>query len=565
MKNAVLSIKEANFSCSLEHDKIHEAESINQSIDAGSFVDPDKIDEAMEQAIKQEAGGVIGYIFRQVKMMIDTLTLKIEGLDLQIILPTSLTLGNESEHGGSGSNTILLCADELKLLSFGRTDKDGNELTLESDESKSIVKQKLSMQSFLISILQIGDDENSTTEHPLIEPFSYSANVTKAGYRFGSMMQGLEVTGCVEMTTSSRRLNLEQSTDSLVFHVSDVQINTLTQLSVMVLSPPSDTKAAKETDHSNGNTTSLTGNSLSSSSSSTRKSFTSSPSYFHFPLASASVILFDNSHAVHVAGVDVAYKADGTICKVETLKIEYESAQGGKVVCTDMLLTARPIRRIKFGSIKTLHIPGKLKLTNPIAPKISFQGNVMIMRVEETVDVVLFGTSSSSSSSETVMPLAPCAVDAFFRDINVKRDADGSSLKAKLLEIYASPANDCTQLAVKCSEFKTHLALVSKIEMSCSVPAKVGNTVNAFNLSVEKAEVKGGQTSEEWSEGFRPRPKGDKVKSEDHSQSAAMNLPRANIATLKVTTFIPYPTAQISLAHDCLHQQMLVVTFSSCL
>jgi hypothetical protein len=233
VKNAVLCITEANFECKLEHDKIREGEGSLHPIDASAFVDTNDIDADTQQEIKQEVGGITGYIYKQVKMIIDTLTLKIEGLDLQIILPHALTAGNtnEASQDGGSHKTILVCADELMLSSFGRKYRDGIELTDQSDESKSVVKQKLRMRSFLITILGDGANNESITEYPLIEPFSYSASVTKAGDRFSGISTGLEVKGCIEMTSSSRRLNLEQDTNSLVFHVGDEQISTLTQVS----------------------------------------------------------------------------------------------------------------------------------------------------------------------------------------------------------------------------------------------------------------------------------------------------------------------------------------------
>ena len=496
-------------------------------------MDTANIDADTQEEIKQEVGGITGYIYKQVKMIIDNLTLKIEGLDLQIILPPALTMGDETaEQQVDNTKTILICADELQLLSFGRKDRDGNELTVDSEESKSVVKQKLSMGSFLISVLKAGGDE-STKEYPLIEPFSYSASVTKAGDRFSGLSTGLEVQGFVEMTSSSRRLNLEQDTDSLVFHVGDHQIDALMLLSVMILSPPSDTDEVKTQSAKASDSTPALGRSASSI---MKASFSSSPSSFHFPLASASLILFENSHAVHVSGIDMRYKADGTICSAEAASIKYESAEGGDALCIGMLLTARPVRRLKFSSINSLRIPNKFKLSSPISPEISYEGNVLVVRVNETLEVLVYGSSSSSdatSTEESAWPLAPCGIDASLKEINITKDADGSKMAVKALEMYANPAKECTQLAIKCSEFKNHLAVLTKIEMSCSLSTVEKNTVKDLNISIEKGEVKGGHASEEWSNGFRPRPK-EEMGNVGKAEHTAMKLPNANIATLKL-------------------------------
>lgn len=542
MKNAVLSIKEANFECMLEHDTTHDhdVDNSHQSIDASSFVNSDTIDAASEQAIKEEAGGIMGYVIRQVNMVIDTLTLEINGLDFRVVLPPSIVLGNDHVgHQCGRPKTICVCADKFKLISFGRKDKDGGQLTLDSDESKTIVKQRLSICSFLMSIVRDGADGGCIAKYPLIDPFSYSADVIKAGKRFGGMLHGLEVSGCVEKTTSSKRFNLMHDTDSLVFHIGEQQLDALLHLSMMVLAPPSDVKASDTAEPEEKDDTSVVAN----SSFDITTSFATSPSVFYFPLSTASLILYDNSQAVHVSGIDFNYKADGTVCSAKASKIEYESELGGRALCLDILFTVRPVRKLKFGSIQSLHIPNKLELTNPIAPEISFEGNVLIVRLEEAVELVLYGSSSDSSevtsnNDATAWPLAPCAVDAFFREITLKRSTDGSSMKGKSMEFYANPVKDCTQVAIKCSEFKHHLVHLNKLEMSCSLPVDEINTVSQFNLSVETAVVKGGKSSEEWSKEFRPRPTNDTAKSPEHSPSTVIRLPFANIATLKVIVYV---------------------------
>lgn len=517
VQNAVLSLTEADYQCKLEHEEIQDVENNSSHlIDAFDFVDTNNIDDAMQQEIKQEVGGITGYIYRQVNMIIDNLTLRVDGLDLQIILPPP-------KEGGK-SKTILVCADELKLVSYGRKDKDGQELDLQSDESKSVVKQQLSMTSFLMRILEGGDDgDRSMTEYPLIEPFSYSATVTKAGDRFGGMSTGLEVCGCIELTSSSRRLDLEEDTDSWVFHLGDHQIAALTQLSIMILSPPSDVKPSESV--SNEEPTD-----------SAKASFSSSSSSFHFPLAAASLILFDNSHAIHARGIDANYKADGTVCGIKMSELEYANKIGGKAICSDLLLTERPIRSLKLGSIQTIHIPNVLELTSPVSPEITFEGSVLVVRVNESVNVSTYGNSSSSNDESTGWPLAPCGLDVFFREINLTKDADGSKMAFKALEIYANPTNESTELAIKCSDFRNQVACVSKLEMSCALPTSEVNTVNDLNISIEKAEVKGGRSSEDWSDGFKPRPKerDEVIKPEDVPRPTVYKLPNTNIATLKV-------------------------------
>ena len=526
MKNAVLSITEANFECKLEHDEIHGSNVISSHpVDASTYVDANDIDDATQQEIKQEAGGLMGYIYKQVQMIIDNLTLKIEGLDVQIILPNSLALGSDTTEQEQGRNVILVCADELKLLSFGRRGRNGETLTNESDESKSVVKQKLSIHSFLISILKGWDADESLSEIPIIEPFSYSADVTKSGERFSGMSTGLSVQGCVEMTSSSRRFNVEEDTNSLVLYVGNQQIDTLMQLSMMVLSPPSDEISNPKSEPKDTNDLTDT----------VRTSFSSSASSFSFPIASISLILFENSHALHVSGVDINYSADGAECSVEASKIEYKSAEGGKAVCLGMIMTARPHRMLKFGSIQTLYLPNTLELTDSISPEISFVGNVLVVKVQEPINVLTFGSSSSSSSKDPLYwHLAPCGIDASFKEINVSRDADGSKITCKALECYANPLKTGTQLAIKCLEFRNHLVFVSNAEMSCNLPASEANTVNDFNFSVAKAEVKGGKSSEDWSEGFRPRPR-EAGKPNDKHPSTVMKLPNAKIGTLKVS------------------------------
>jgi hypothetical protein len=162
------------------------------------------------------------------------------------------------------------------------------------------------------------------------------------------------------------------------------------------------------------------------------------------------------------------------------------------------------------------------------------------------MNVKVYGQSSSSSngppSEKSAWPLAPCGVDALFKEINITKDADDSKMTAKALEVYANPSKDHThtQLAIKSAELKNHLALLTNIEMSCSLPANEVDTVNELNLSVEKGEVKGGHASEEWDDGFRPRPRQRTHETKDkangtNQSTTATKLPNANISSLKVS------------------------------
>jgi hypothetical protein len=325
------------------------------------------------------------------------------------------------------------------------------------------------------------------------------------------------------------------------------------QLSVMILSPPSN--VTTEDGPRNA--------ALKAEGGSIQASFSSSPSSFNFPLASASLILFDNSHAIRASGIDMNYKADGTVCSVEASEIEYESAKGGKAVCANLLMTARPIRSLKC-SIKTLHIPNTLELKSPISPEVSVEGTVLVVRCNKRVDIVTYGSSSSSnpgSNDDSSWPLAPCGIDSIFQEISITKDADGSMMSVKRLELYAFPTNEQTQVAIKCAEFRNHLACMSKVEMSCSLPANEAKTVYDLKLSVDKGEVKGGKSSKDWSNGFRPRPREETeaaTKQENSSSSTVMKLPYANIASLKVRAMFRFHMNTFSDLSSSLRQHFMI-------
>ena len=97
------------------------------------------------------------------------------------------------------------------------------------------------------------------------------------------------------------------------------QVKTLTQLSIMLLAPPDD-----GTNNGSDKTPEHKKYEDPLSESSGYISVFSGPSLFTFPLSSILLVLFDNKRFA-ASGINMRYKADGTVCILEAAKMERES------------------------------------------------------------------------------------------------------------------------------------------------------------------------------------------------------------------------------------------------
>lgn len=526
IRDAVLTITGAKFACHLEHDEVHDADATKitddkhrDSLSDFSFVNPAKIDADAQKEIKKEPGGIVGYVARQVKMVIDMLTLKMVGFELRIVLPPSLVPEDKNVELSDGSRSIVIGADELELLSLGRDDTPST-----SDVTMSVLQQRLSLRSFVTSIVLNDNDEN-TIEHPILEPFSYCTDVKRVGERFGGFLTGLDVKGVVESVQSIA--DSLRSTSGLTLHLGNVQTETIMQLGMLVLPPPSKSVESERYASSKSSTTVTDSVSVSDSSS------------FTFPLPSVSLVLYEDTRFV-VTDIIMRYKADGSVCSIEASKMKYTTVSGEQAVASHVLLTGRPTMKMKIECIDSLYIPDSVQLSKPVqGTEISYEGDVLMVRVDDEVDVMVLikndvdnDATSARQTNATAIPPAPCPIDMAINMITVRKDADGSSMKLISLKLYANPAHDSTQVAIQFDDFKNQMLSLSKANICASVPVKEMNTINDFTFSVDKAEVKSGYSTNDWTSEFRPTHK--HVTLSATSPTPIVKMPKANIASMRV-------------------------------
>lgn len=307
--NATLTIGGAKFEAKLEHVEREEVPREEEEDLRESFVDPATIDEESAKKIKQEKGGLAGFVERQVKMVIDTLTLRMVDFQLRIMLPSPEVADAAGEDLGVSvsaacDKVFSVGAERIEILSLGRLSGGKSSRTIAvgaegKENAPTKLKQRISLNSFVCDIQLEGKEAHETMmSHPLVEPFSYSANVIRFGERFGGFMKGLEVFGLGQPTEASPDL-ASFAGCGLKVHLGSLQIETLMMISVMLLAPLQDQASDSEPSDQQVRTSALKDGE--------NWNFNGNdPSSFHFPLASASLVLYESMH-FKCSGIQIIY------------------------------------------------------------------------------------------------------------------------------------------------------------------------------------------------------------------------------------------------------------------
>ncbi|KAL7526680.1 hypothetical protein ACHAXR_003013, partial [Thalassiosira sp. AJA248-18] len=482
------------------------------------FVNPSTIDAVSARKIKEQKGGLGGFVERQVKMVIDMLTLKMVDFELRVVLPPQPPLLADADASStSACNKVLMVGgDKIEVLSYGR---DGGK-----DESK--LKQRINLHSFVTRVYLEGmQDNEDIISYPLVEPFSYSADVSRVGERFGGFMTGLEVLGLGQPTDLCP--DLASITGSgLSVHLGSVQIDSLMLLSVMMLAPPNDNESSSEggpEELENGPDTNET-SSLTESSS------------FTFPLSSAKLILFEETSFL-VSGITMRYMADGTICSVIGARMQYESSINGQATASQVEITMRPSVKITVGCLESLQITDTLLLSSPIQHcEILYEGSTMIIGLD-TIDVVTFSKKEATQTGALIsMPSLPCNVNLRInKGIQIKKSDDGSMTKFGKFNLFALKEDKCTKVAVQFESFRNYLVSMTNVSFCGSFPKDQVDTINDFNFTAGDIKCISGYSTDEWSDAFQPRKQSPKH-STNHSKAEQpiIKLPLAKIANLKI-------------------------------
>ncbi|KAL9186047.1 hypothetical protein ACHAXT_005285 [Thalassiosira profunda] len=570
--DAVLTISGAKFEARLEHvDRIEEEEApvvVDTPADEGTidrreaFVNPSTIDNDSAREIQQK-GGVSGFIERQVKMIIDSLTMKLVDFELRIVLPQQAPASADaSDPGDMGVDSTHACnkviavgVSKIEILSYGRQSLDGDA------DGPLKLRQRINLDSFACGIhLEGREGGDPIVSYPFIDPFSYCVVYNRMGERFGGFLSGLEVTGIGRPKDASN--DLASITGSgFKIHIGGSQIDAFMRLSVLMLAPPQTVDEQSESldvASSNHATTSEHGSDAPGA---------DEPSSFHFPLYSISVVYFDDTRLT-ISAIDLRYVADGTVCSADFGRMEYTSG-AGHASATQLRITVRPTLKMTIGCIEEVHVPEVLLLSSPIrSSEFFWEGNTLAVKMD-AVDVVIFsskkeeGAEAGGGASITAPPL-PCNVELFIHNgMQIKKADDGSLSKFGRLRLYAVKGDGFSKVAFQCESFHNYLLSVSTVSCCGSFPLDQVNTVNDFLFAAGDITVKSGHSTDEWISAFRPRKQTELAKeaqttvkettkelakeaskkasratkraSKHEKQKSGIKMPFANISDLKVT------------------------------
>mmetsp|Transcript_9825 Transcript_9825/g.17855 ORF Transcript_9825/g.17855 Transcript_9825/m.17855 type:complete len:920 (-) Transcript_9825:48-2807(-) len=570
VNDAVLTIVGAKFQAKFDHkeriaveddDDCNTAPNTtdgNGTLGKSSFVNPETIDAASAKKIKEQKGGLGGFVARQVKMAMDMLTLEMVDFELRIVMPHNplpplqqweAEDGDSNDDFGVSSttacnNVLVVGIDKIELLSFGR--EGGQDDLAVVGDVPSKLKQKINLHSFACGIHRERKESDETiVSYPLVDSFSYSADVTRLGERFGGFLTGMVVLGLGQSDADIVCPDLAALPKSgLSIHMGNTQVETLMQLSVMVLAPPDE------------NATSLDANEileeLSSESGSDHVSATSDPSSFTIPLSSASLILFEDKRFV-VSDINMRYKADGTVCMLEAANMEYDSDDKSRAAASRIVITMRPAMKMTIGCTESLYIADTVLLSNPIkSSEFSYQGNTLRVRLDDELNVVTYSKKPSqedntpqASSPVISAPNLPCNIDlCIHKGIQLKKSDDGSLTKFGKFHFYALKEEKSTKIAIQFESVRNYLLEATTVSVCGVLPLDQVDAIDDFIFDAGDVKIMSGHSTDEWSEAFKPREQQNVKQSTKSTTKGAtsskqnptpvIKLPFANIADLNV-------------------------------
>lgn len=540
--DAVLTIVGAKFEARLEHadrDDDGNGGSLPVAVEEEakdrreSFVNPSTIDRDSARQIKEQKGGLAGFVERQVKMVMDMLTLKLVDFELRVVLPQAppAKQAGDKEVGVSSSSVcskvLAVGGEKIELLSFGRGGQ-GDGAAAESTQNK--LKQKISLVSFVCGISLEDDYGKQLISYPLLEPFSYSADVTRLGERFGGFMTGLEVVGLGQPVESCPDLS-SMDGSGLTVHVGQVHIDTIMQLGVLMLAPPDDSSADAKVDSER-----VSGDKASDGDKSQTAALDDTSS-FSLGLSSASLVLFEDMRLV-VSGISVLYKADGTVCRAEAQEMSFDSASSGSAAATRIVLSMRPAVRLTIGCISSLNMAGILLVSPLEASEFTYEGSTLSLRFDTMIDIVTFSKQeiSETKSPTIAAPALPCNINLFAqRGMKIKKSEDGSLMKLGVFHLYALKEQDCVKCAIQLELFKNHLVDCQTVSFCGSIPLTQVDTINDFIFTAGLVQLESGHSTDEYADAFRaPRKQRLPAEKKPTQPASPIKLPFASIADIKL-------------------------------
>lgn len=483
VNNAILTIKGAKFEARLEHVDINkkEDETIETTANdvGGSFIDPSRIDSASAKHIEAQTGGLSGYIERQVKMIIDTLTLKLVDFNFRIVLPKPMHELNYQSSVKDGvevydayNMVLTIGGKEIEVLSFGREGQEGEVIDLMIK-----LKQRVNILDFFCNIT---DDDDGIITHPFLEKFSYSADIERLGERFGGILTGLEFIGHAA----------QDSPSDMSVHVGHVQLETLMQLGVMLLSAPDDSAASSvEIPIETPKTEQL--------------SAVSEPSSFTISISSISLVLYEEIR-VNVSDVVMNYTADGKIT-IQANKFKFKSGINGQIEATGLVLSILPVMRMTIGSIDSAVITDTAILLSPIQHcEVIYEGNTISLHLNSIAIMTYAAKDTAEDGVAVSVPILPCNINITIEeDIHIKSE-DGAVTELGRFHLYALKEERCTKVAFQLQRYKNNVVSLSTLSLCATFPLNQLNIIADLIFTAGEINVMSGHDTEEWTEAFRP-------------------------------------------------------------
>ena len=232
VRDSALALKGLEFKAKLEYGTGKEELTLSSQAPEKNI----SIDSNQAAAIHKQ-GGFQAWIGEQVRMIIDSLDLSVEDFEFTVEIPPPLTKPMEVQDSGEHIS-IVMEGSNVESISDGRRQDD--ELPGSSMAPPTVIRQRVSLGSLSIHVLEMAStniDASSSNKatHPILESFTYSAEVTRSsGQRFSGLETGLTVIGHPIAAETE-----EPNDDThLVMHVGTAQVEALTQLGIMLLAPP---------------------------------------------------------------------------------------------------------------------------------------------------------------------------------------------------------------------------------------------------------------------------------------------------------------------------------------
>lgn len=416
-----------------------------------------KQEETIDDVVAPESA-MDRYIDAQIQHVIDSLTLHIKTFQVTIEMPLNLddsTDGDTISLVWNGSSLDIACTDSSATSKVTNTDEnavtkvtDNGETPTAADTASSPIDQHFSMSSLSASVIVVSQ-QNKPLTYPLMEPFSFSAQVTRlSGLRFETL------TGIVLVGDTPN-----ENDKGIALHAGPVQMQALTQLADMVngsdaniqdadvssstgdkpeVTSESDAKSSdvgqaekpvcseKDEPKADSNNQETATSDCTDTKSTTRSSTkevedlkqtndnaectatdATAPSSFDIPISSISVFFMDKMKLA-LSGIHVKYKTDGTLFTIRADRFDVDSSNpldkdepGIHAGVAGISCHLLPDTALTIETIETAHVPGVLDLTKPLNfPSIKFEGDTAYVDVSSTIEATILNKPDSSQEKD---------------------------------------------------------------------------------------------------------------------------------------------------------------------